>query len=148
MDVTKLAHIARHFPSQAPFLLGGGLIGLPPPLAPRDESGQGGSINQYLAQQVFDEATNNVPPGFAGELYINFAGPGLFLGFLALGAAHRLLRNHLLDASTPGLVTACLVLLIPSTTLVLFNSGMLPAASRSVIDTAVVLVIWRPRVAR
>jgi hypothetical protein len=143
MDASKLAHIASHYPAKRSFLLGAGFIGLSTP--PFAEGATGGpSISRYLARSVFQEPRNSVPPGFAGELYLNFSWPGVALGFLVLGTGHRLLLNHLLLDRMPILVAACLVVLIPNTTLVLLNSGLLPAVSRSVIDIAILLLVQAP----
>jgi hypothetical protein len=150
LDVTKLAHIAHHFPAQRPHLAGGSLIGAVVPSFALDEEGDGDArltLDRYLGARVFDEPGNSVPAGFAGELYIDFGWAGVLVGFFLLGGFHRLLFNQLTRVRMPGLLVACAVVLIPNTTLILINSGIVPAMSRSVIGVGLLILVCLPAVA-
>src|SRR5690606_26741738 len=97
MDISKLAHIAAHFPSQQPHMFGTSIFGVPVavPESVKDvlpertdaPSGWnaiwGGSnslpgeivrvrLNNYLGTYVFREPLNGVT-NFAGGLYIDFS---------------------------------------------------------------------------
>jgi len=143
MDVAKVAQIAHHFPDAAPFLWGEGLLGRAPASAP-DMKPADGTLNRYLSRAVFGEPNNNIGPGFLGDLYVNFGYVAVLTGFLVLGGFHRLLFNSLMAPGLPVLVAGCLIALIPSTTLVLLDVGIVSAASRSALDIAAVLLVWWP----
>jgi hypothetical protein len=150
LDFTKLAHIANHFPERQPHLWGGGLVGV---LRPSFSAAAGPDIgaltlDRYLAIQVFEEPLNSVPAGFAGDLYIDFGFAGLFLGFLALGAFHRWILNRVAQGSGNAFAGACLVILIPNTSIVLLNSGTLPSLSRSILEISVLALVCLPFVLR
>jgi len=136
LDVGKLAHLGHHFPEDRNFLWGRTLVRLPV-----SEGGESLSLDRYLAIHVFHEPSNSIPPGFAGELYINFGWVGLVLGLLGLGALHRLVFNYLAPRQHSWLVVGCLLVVIPASTLVLFNSSLAAAGLRGVIDVAVVVAI-------
>lgn len=146
LDFTKLAHIAHYFPDRRAHLLGGGMIRAVVPTRVSDDVAGGSAltIDRYLAVEVFDEARNSVPPGYAGELYIDFGTTGLVLGFLFLGVFHRLLFNHLTLIRMPGYLVACAIILIPNTTVILLNTGVLPAASACAIGIGMVSLVWLP----
>lgn len=143
LDVAKTAHVAHYFPKEAPHHLGASVLGTLPSSEP-DVRESDRSLGNYLARAVFHEPDNNVNAGFLGELYVNFSYVGVIVGFLALGALHRLMFNHLLDPHIPILIAVALVALIPTTSALLLNSGIVPAGSRSVVDIAVLLAIWIP----
>lgn len=150
LDFTKLAHIAHYFPDQRAHLHGAGVVRavVPTHVSADVAGGSALTLDRYLAVEVFDEARNSVPAGYAGELYIDFGVTGLVLGFLLLGSFHRLVFNHLTLVRLPDYATACLIVLIPNTTVVLLNTGVLPAASGSAIGIGVVSLIWLPGVLR
>jgi len=140
LDVGKLSHIAHHFPEEHPYAMGLGYLGF----LDDDVAGSRalpGGMSRYLAAQVLGEPYNSVPPGYAGELFMNFGWAGVVAGFLLLGAFHRLLYNYLTASSVSLAVGACLVLMIPSTTLVLLNSGLISATARAAIDLGVFLLV-------
>lgn len=146
MDVAKLAHIAEYFPSEREHLSIPGLVGLvgvdsdPGALAAIVP----GSLDRYLAREVFKEPNNSVPPGYLGELYISFGWVGIAGGFGLLGIFHRGLFHCLTERALPPQFAACLVLLIPVTTIVLLNSGLVSTLARAAIDLGVLLFVFPP----
>jgi hypothetical protein len=140
LDLSKLAHLARHFPEKQPWLLGRTLVGLPVPGV--DERL---GLARYIAREVVLEPDNSVPAGYAGELYVNFGFLGLGLGFLLLGAFHRLAFNYLAERALSLPAAAFLIVLIPISTVLLLNSGILPAAARCAIDFSILLLLLSPR---
>lgn len=143
MDIGKTAHLAQYFPQEAPHHLGASLLGTLPSSQP-DVVQSDRSFGNYLARAVFHEPDNNISVGLLGESYVNFGYLGVVLSFVALGAFHRLLFNHLHAPDVPVLVAVALVALIPATSALLLNSGIVPAGWRSMIDIAVLLAIWIP----
>lgn len=146
MDVAKLAHIASYFPSERDYLSIPGLVGVvgdgddraaPEEIIP-------GSLDRYLAREVFQEPDNSVPAGYLGELYISFGWLGIVGGFGLLGVFHRGLFHYLTERVLPPQFAACLVLLIPTTTIVLLNSGLVSAVARAVIDLGILLFVFPP----
>ena len=149
MDVAKMAHIVQFFPAEHPFLLGTGLSGLPlANVLDRDgaSSGTALALSHYLAEHIYHEPMNNITPGFAGELYVNFGWLGLVGGFLLLGGFHRLISNYLSSSEPPVLLAAWMIALIPSTTLILLNSGVVAAGSRAALDSALIFLVGFPLV--
>ncbi len=143
MDIGKLSYVASYFPHEHPYAMGRGFVGFlndPESVDGRSRALPGG-MSKYLAAEVLGEPNNSVPPGYAGELYINFGWVGVVLGFLLLGAFHRVMFNYLTRPDLSLVAGACLVLLIPSSTLVLLNSGLVSAGSRAVIDLGVFLLV-------
>lgn len=142
MDVGKLSYLMAHFPDEHRYALGLGYLG---PLAPTvTRRAVPGGMSSYVAREVLGEPLNSVPPGYAGELYLNFGWAGIVIGFLLLGVFHRAIFDLLMAPDTPAALGACLVLLIPSSTLLLLNSGLLAAASRATLDIGTFLLVVRP----
>ena len=139
-DFTKLAHLAHHFPERNGYQLGATFFG------GQIDAGDGAvySPNRYIAEAIYHEVRNNVPPGFAGELYLNFGWTGVVLGFLFLGALHRVIFSGLRHQDLPLALEGGLIIIIPASTLVLINSGLSPAISRCVIDIGVLVLICSP----
>ena len=140
LDLTKLAHLAHHFPRERDWLQGRSLVG-----GSIDANEDRVNLGRYIALAVFQEPENHIPAGYAGELYVNFGWSGVVAGFLILGLFHRLVFNYLVARPVSLLAKGFLILLIPATTLVLLNSGILPAAARCALDFGIVLIACSPR---
>lgn len=142
MDVEKLSRLVEHFPTEHPHLRGRGLLGGLPLMQETAEPAV--HTDRYLARHLFGEPTNSIPPGFTGEMYVNFGWLGVLLGFAGLGTFHRLLFEQLADRRSGSLLTGCLLALIPTTTLILLNSGVVPTIVRGASDIVFVLAVWLP----
>lgn len=143
LDVAKLSHLGHYFPSRAPYLAGRGYLGLAPDLD-ADSSPADATFNRYLARVVFAQPENNIPAGFAGELYVNFGPVGLALGFLGLGVFHRRILERLAGPPLPTLVAAAWLCIVPSVTVVVLNSGLVSAFTRAAVDLAVLALVFLP----
>ncbi|MGA7616382.1 MAG: hypothetical protein WBX15_14505 [Thermoanaerobaculia bacterium] len=146
MDVSKLAHIVEFFPSKRAFMWGETWVPVTPPRMrtadPGDTEPLG--ISRYLAKEVFGERRNNVPPGFAGEMYINFGWSGVLAGFLLLGWTHRIMFDQLTVARECVITSGILIVLIVNTTFVLLNSGLISTLGRTFVDLAILLLVFVP----
>lgn len=138
-DFAKLAHLAHHVPDRHGYLLGRAWLG-----GGLEEEGTTYPADRYLAEVIYGEERNSVPPGFAGELFLNFGWAGVAMGFLLLGIFHRVVFEALRRPGLPMEFDGVLVATIPATTLVLINSGLIPALSRLAIDLLILALVCLP----
>ena len=161
MDVAKMAHIGHHFPEKRPYLYGGSFRGVEV-VMPRKMSdilpernnyrgwqvAWGGRdvepgttvrmrVNNYLGTYIFREPKNGVT-SFAGLLYADFGWIGIAVGFLLVGALHRLMFNLMTHDVTKWWVRFGAIMALPTLTLLLLNSGLISAVVRMGTDLAVI----------
>lgn len=90
LDVSKTAHVINGVPSKMPYEFGASYMALIYAPVPRQwwPDKPVLSASKDIAHKIYGYSENNqagIPPGMAGEAYLNFAYPGLLLLFLLSG---------------------------------------------------------------
>ena len=165
MDVAKLAHVARHFPSQHDFLglsvISGVTVPMPAQLSdvmpgrPERENWRrdwGGdpwiapgeevhlTLPRYIALYVYGERGNEITSGFAGWLYISFGITGVIVGFIALGAVHRVMADRM-HGSLDSLGGLIAMMAFPTMTLLILNSEGQSVLGRLTTDIIIIPLV-------
>lgn len=151
LDITKTAHLMEAFPEDIEHLRGTSFVTwaiapIPRTVWPDKPIVR---IGDVLGPVVFEKehVRSGVPPGFVGELYINFGYFGVIAGMFALGAVLRLLYVGF----WPFLATDGSALLVYTISVVLLSfslvandfGGMMIGIARSLITLAIVLFLVR-----
>lgn len=149
LGVTKTAHLLDAVPRELEFQNGRTFLTwlaapVPRTLWPEKPVIRFGII---LSSEVFQSegARTGVPPGFVGELYLNFGYPGVFSGMLLLGLLLRLLYASfwpLLRSNMSALLVYTVLMFQLSFALVTTDvSGVVIELARSLITLGILLTL-------
>ncbi len=89
MDIGKTSVIVNRVPEDVDYLYGRSFIAIFVAPIPRTMWPEKPivRIGPFVAEEIYGRITNSgIPPGFVGELYLNFGAPGVFLGMALIGA--------------------------------------------------------------
>lgn len=153
LGVTKTAHVMRSVPAEVDYQKGKSLVTWMVAAIPRTVWPDKPVIRVgiMLGEEVFEKGrrTSGVPPGFIGELYLNFGYPGVLLGMLMLGAVLRLLYQgfwpHLGRSPSALLIYVVIVFPLAFTLVTTDVSGTAIEIGRSLITLAILLPLVRRR---
>jgi len=154
IDVFKASHLVRNVPKKIGYLHGQSIYGwvfapVPPslwvdkPLYLR--------VPPILSTIIFNEPTNNIPPGIIAEMYINFGLAGLFLGMGFIGLFLRYIHDFFQRYDNSVFAKFIYSIIIVRMTLILFNSSFGTAILKTCFDLLpLILLLWyvlekRPR---
>jgi hypothetical protein len=98
------------------------------------------TLPRYIALYVYGERGNEITSGFAGWLYISFGITGVIVGFIALGAVHRVMgdRMHGSPDSLGGLIA---MMAFPTMTLLILNSEGQSVLGRLTTDIIIIPLV-------
>ncbi|MFW6012085.1 MAG: O-antigen polymerase [bacterium] len=153
LGVTKTAHLMEAVPDEIDYQKGKSFLTWLVAPIPRTVWPEKPVIRVgvTLGEDVFEKGrrTSGVPPGFIGELYLNFGYLGVFGGMLALGMVLRMLYASFwpLLGSNPSALLLYTVLVFPLTLSLVSNdfSGVVINIARSLITLGVLLPLVRER---
>jgi hypothetical protein len=149
LDATKLAHIYTGMQNDVPLVWGASFFYLPLWTGSLPENWKevnGRSVGRHLALNVFNftpDRPGGVAPGYAGELILNFGLIGLVAGMLLLGALHALVFQLLRFSVLSSAELMVAASFIAHSTIVLLNSGFLPAAGNAILQLASFMILVR-----
>jgi hypothetical protein len=143
LDLYKTAHIVDDVPERIPFLRGESFVGWVFVLVPKSvwaDKPMFGELPSMLAEEIFLEPTNNIPPGFVGEAWLNFGWLGLVVVGLVgglMGVAYNSFRSQ----STSALVAVFYAMLVSRMSFILFNTSFGDATLKFALDAVPVFLL-------
>lgn len=132
----KTAHIVDDVPDRMPYLCGQSFYGWPFVLVPRSgwpEKPIFVEMAPKLADQVFLEPINNVPPGLVGEAWLNFGWFGLLV-VAAVGSLIGLAFNSFLRMRHNALAQVVYAILLSRVSFIMINSSFGDGVLKFLID--------------
>ena len=145
-DVIKTAHIIRNVPSKMGYLNGQSLIGwlfTPIPTSLWPDKPLFIQVPPILANVIFGELYNNVPPGIIAELYLNFGWLGIIVGMFAVGYLLRFMFNTVKTNPNIVIIQFVYAMVMVRFTVILFNTSLGTAMLKSIIDIVpLIIVFW------
>ncbi len=91
----NLLSLLRYTPAQLPFLLGSSYAHYVTNWVPRRVwAGKPKGVDSVLAERIYGWGMGGAPPGTIGELWMNFAWPGVLVGMALFGVACRAIRVY------------------------------------------------------
>lgn len=94
-DMQTTSHVINNVPETIPFQNGATIAGWAVAPVPRSIWPEKPIVNvgPMIGVQIYGTARSGVPPGLVGDLYMNFALPGVLLGAVAMGFLLRTLER-------------------------------------------------------
>ncbi len=141
VDVPKIKQIILAYDKELPFFYGRSFYEVflnSLPVFMYERSVDNRRVGKELANEVFDEPNNDVPPGYLGELYINFGYAGIALGFLLLGFFHNTIERGMYQGRSL-LLLLVYIFLITRTSFLLINSDFSKSFTKVLFDVVTIL---------
>jgi oligosaccharide repeat unit polymerase len=128
IDASKTGHIINYVDSTQEYKLGQTLVQFTWAVVPRELwPAKPPNLDTEIGTKVYDATTfgsGAVPPGFFGEMYMNFSYAGIVAGALFLGMLIKLIENLLAGNRGNANFILCYVLLLQQIGLSVMGSGV------------------------
>jgi hypothetical protein len=146
IDVFKTSHLVRNVPKKIGYLNGQSIYGwMFAPIPPRLWPGKPLYLRMppVLSTIIFNEPTNNIPPGIIAEMYINFGLTGLLLGMGLIGFLLRYMHDFFQRDGNSVFAQFIYAIIVARMTLILFNSSFGTTILKTGMDLLpLMLLLW------
>lgn len=146
VDIVKTSYLLEAFPRKIDYLHGQTLIGwifAPVPRSIWPDKPIFMHISSVLSTLVFNEPSNNIPPGIFAEMYINFGWVGILVGMFFIGYIIQYIYNTFLQNKNILIVQAIYAIIIIRLSTILYNTSMGDAILKIALDLApIFLILW------